>query len=90
MRIAVAVLWGALALYWLVAATGAKRGSRRGRNARPGLIAITAVILLRVFRGSGPTVPAVALQAIGLAVLVAGSALAVWARIIWAATGECP
>lgn len=81
MRIAVAVLWGALGLYWLVAAAGAKSGSRPGRNVRPGLLAIIAVILLRVFRGSSPTVRAAAPQAIGLAVLVAGLGLAVWARI---------
>lgn len=81
MRTAVAALWGALGLYWLVAAAGAKRGSRPGRHVRPGLLAIIAVILLRVFRGSSPTVHAAAAQAIGLAMLVAGLGLAVWARI---------
>jgi protein-S-isoprenylcysteine O-methyltransferase Ste14 len=80
MRIAVAVLWGLWAVYWLVAATTAKHGSSRGRSL-PGLTAIVVVILLRVFRGSAPTVSSVAVQAVGLAVLVAGLGLAVWARI---------
>jgi protein-S-isoprenylcysteine O-methyltransferase Ste14 len=80
-RIAVAVLWGVLGLYWLVAAAWAKHGTQRGRNVRPGLIAIISVVLVLVFRETRPTVHAQALQEIGLVVLVAGLGLAVWARI---------
>jgi protein-S-isoprenylcysteine O-methyltransferase Ste14 len=80
LRIAIAVLWGALAVYWLIAAAGAKRGSRRGRSL-PGLTAITAVIVLRVSRGSTPTEHSAALQAIGRTLVAAGLGLAVWARI---------
>lgn len=83
LRTAFALVWVVFWIYWLVSAAGAKQGSQRGPAARfPGMVlVITAVVLLRVFRANGAAVHAVALEAVGSALLVCGIGLAVWARI---------
>jgi protein-S-isoprenylcysteine O-methyltransferase Ste14 len=80
LRIVVSALWIAFGLYWLIAAAGAKQGSRRIAFP-PGLLVLVAVILLRVFRPGGLVVHSVPLQIVGLILLLDGMALAVWARI---------
>ena len=79
-RIVVSALWIAFGLYWLIAASGAKQGSRR-MAFPPGLLVLVAVILLRVFRPDGLVVHSVPLQVLGLILLLVGMGLAVWARI---------
>lgn len=87
-RTAVAVLWLAFWVYWLVAARGVKSGSFGG----PGmllrvLLAIATYAVIRVSlvvlprRPHPGLVTNVVVGAIGLAVLVAGLGLAVWARV---------
>jgi protein-S-isoprenylcysteine O-methyltransferase Ste14 len=78
----VLVTWAVFWVYWLIVATTAKAstGNRRGRGA-PGLI-IVVFIVLRVVRGKETLmVHSVPLQVIGVALFIAGLALAVWARI---------
>jgi protein-S-isoprenylcysteine O-methyltransferase Ste14 len=81
MRTLVLVLWGAVGVYWLIAAAGAKEGSRRRRSLPPGLLLVVAVVLLRVLHTGGLAVHSPALRALGVVLLVAGLGLAVWARI---------
>jgi protein-S-isoprenylcysteine O-methyltransferase Ste14 len=81
LRDSVFVLWGAFALYWLLASVAAKPGSRTSRTVPPGLLVLVAFVLLRVFKADSLAVRSVALQAIGMVVLVCGMGLAVWARI---------
>src|SRR5947209_969842 len=79
--IAVSALWFAFGLYWLIAAIGAKHGSR-GRQRWPfGLVALVVFVLLRVVGPRSLAVHSPAVRAIGLVVLVVGLALAVCARI---------
>jgi protein-S-isoprenylcysteine O-methyltransferase Ste14 len=78
---AVAVLWAGLGLYWLIAAAGAKRGTGRGRGFPPGLLAVIAFVVVRAFRPDSLDVHSVAIRSVGLILLVAGMAVAVWARI---------
>jgi protein-S-isoprenylcysteine O-methyltransferase Ste14 len=73
-------IWIAFAVYWLIAAVGAKPGSSQRR--RPlGLLALGAFVLVRVFSTHGLAVHSVALQVVGLILLLAGVGLAVWARV---------
>jgi len=74
--------WLVFWVYWLVRSAGAKRSSGR-RHRPPGLmIAILAIILLRVFSGAGKAgLPAPALQVVGAVLVFAGLGLAVWARV---------
>jgi protein-S-isoprenylcysteine O-methyltransferase Ste14 len=75
------ILWGVFWLYWLVAAIGAKHGSRSGRVRLPGLTVIVLIVVARLFRTRGLDVHSVALEVVGVVLLVAGLGLAVWARI---------
>ncbi len=75
------VLWGLLGLYWLIAALGAKRGTRGGRERLPGLLlALVVFLLLRVFNADSLGVHSPAVQAVGLLIEACGIGLAVWAR----------
>jgi protein-S-isoprenylcysteine O-methyltransferase Ste14 len=74
-------LWGAFALYWLLAALTAKHGTpRRARRTR-GLLLVAALVLARVFRSADLAVHNTPLRATGMFLLVCGLAFAVWARI---------
>ena len=82
LRVAVIALWIGFWLYWLIAARNVKRGSR-ARSARPASAAIIALALLlpRALGASALNVRSPALGALGLAILVASLAFAVWARV---------
>lgn len=75
------IVWGAFWLFWLIAAIGAKKGSRGGRVRAPGLLVVIAFLLLRVFKVHALPTHSLALQVIGTALLACGLGLAVWARI---------
>ena len=74
------VVWGLFWLYWLLAATTAKHGTRR-RGRPQGLLLIIAVVLVRVFRTGTLAVHNPILRAIGVILFLSGLGLAVWARI---------
>jgi protein-S-isoprenylcysteine O-methyltransferase Ste14 len=81
LRSVIFTLWGVFALYWLIAAIGAKSGSRGGRSWPPGLALLLAFLVLRGFKAESLAVHSLVLQVLGVALLVSGLALAVWARI---------
>ncbi len=78
---AVFVIWGVFWVGWLIAAFTAKQGSRGGRVRAPGLLVITGIVLVRVFRTNTLAVHSVPVRVLGMVILVAGLGLAVWARI---------
>jgi protein-S-isoprenylcysteine O-methyltransferase Ste14 len=81
-RDAIAIVWVVFWAYWLLSAVSAKRGSHAGlRRARGVAPVIAALILLRLFKDNTLTVRSDALMGLGAAMLVAGLALAVWARL---------
>jgi protein-S-isoprenylcysteine O-methyltransferase Ste14 len=80
-RTIVLVAWGIFVAVWLVAAVGAKHGSRAARFRPPGVLVLVAFVLLRVFNARSLAVHSQALQVAGLILLAAGICLAVWARI---------
>jgi hypothetical protein len=49
------IVWDAFCLYWLIAAFGAKQGSRTSRARAPGLVIIVGVVLLRAFSSTRST-----------------------------------
>jgi protein-S-isoprenylcysteine O-methyltransferase Ste14 len=72
------VFWG----YWLISAVGAKHGSRRGARFPAALIVFVVVVVLAHTVGFGSTaVHDAGLQVTGVALLLLGLALAVWARL---------
>jgi protein-S-isoprenylcysteine O-methyltransferase Ste14 len=81
LRSSIGIAWGVFALYWLVAALGAKHGSRAGRLRPPFLLVAIAVVLIRVFKVHTLAVHALGLQVVGVILLAAGLGFAVWARI---------
>jgi protein-S-isoprenylcysteine O-methyltransferase Ste14 len=82
LRTAVLVAWVVFWVYWMASAIGVKEGTRTGRTRPPGLlIVVLALLLLRVFGARDFAIEAPAVQAVGAVLLVAGLALAVWARI---------
>ncbi len=83
MKTAILVLWVAFWVYWLIAAAGAKEGTRTRRIRPPGLLIVILVFLLsRIFKvsGSGLAVHDQILQVVGSVLFLAGLGLAVWAR----------
>jgi protein-S-isoprenylcysteine O-methyltransferase Ste14 len=74
-------VWGVFGLYWLIAAIGAKSGSRSGRVRLPSLLLVMAFVLLRVFKPDSLAVHSLVLQSVGVTLLLSGVGLAVWARI---------
>ena len=46
----VVVVWGAFGVYWVVAALGAKEGSRSTRTWPPGLLVLAAVVVIRILK----------------------------------------
>jgi protein-S-isoprenylcysteine O-methyltransferase Ste14 len=73
------VFWG----YWMVSATGAKRGTRRGLASRLPFVVTAAlvVLLLRGAHAGGLEVHALVLRCVGVVLFLAGLGLAVWARV---------
>ncbi|HXW44282.1 MAG TPA: isoprenylcysteine carboxylmethyltransferase family protein [Streptosporangiaceae bacterium] len=76
--------WAAFWLYWLAASTGVKTGRVRWGQFAGFRVAVVLLVLLllrlRVLKGHDVTRDPV-LQGIGLALFLAGLALAVWARV---------
>lgn len=81
LRTVLLIVWGAFWVFWLVAATGAKRGSRTTMARAPGLLILLTFLLLRIFKTDASAIHSVALQVIGVIVFAAGLGLAVWARL---------
>lgn len=81
LRLAIAFIWIVFWLYWLAAAMGVKEGARARRRFPLGAVTIAIVVLLRFSRGGSLAVHSLALSAVGTGVVVAGLALAVWARL---------
>lgn len=81
LRTFVFVIWGVFALYWLIAAIGAKTGSRNQRARPPGLLLLIAFVLLRIFKPDSLAVHSLIVQVGGVILFVSGLGLAVWARI---------
>jgi protein-S-isoprenylcysteine O-methyltransferase Ste14 len=77
----VGVVWGVFGVYWLIAALGAKHGSRTTRARPLGLLILVAVVLLRVFKTGSLAVHSPVIQILGVILFLAGLGLAVWARI---------
>lgn len=75
------IIWGLFWVYWLIAAVGAKQGTRSRRWRFPGLLLVVTVIVERVFERHGEPAHVLALQVIGMIVFLSGLGLAVWARI---------
>ncbi len=78
------VCWGAFWIYWLAASIGVKSGRIRWRRFAGTRVAIIVIIVilvrLKFFKGRHTVVSDPLLQGIGLALVVLGLALAVWAR----------
>jgi protein-S-isoprenylcysteine O-methyltransferase Ste14 len=82
LKTSILVAWLVFWIYWLIAAVGAKEGSRPRRTRPPGLlIAVLGFLLLRIFRADALAVHNPILQVLGAILFVSGLALAVWARI---------
>ncbi|HXA55467.1 MAG TPA: isoprenylcysteine carboxylmethyltransferase family protein [Solirubrobacteraceae bacterium] len=82
MKAFILAVWVVFWVYWLVSAAGAKKGRRAWRSRPPGLlIAVLAVVLLRVFKPGSLAVHAAPVQALGVVLFLAGLGLAVWARV---------
>ncbi len=81
LRTAILIVWGVFWVYWLLAAIGAKAGSRRRGRRLPGLTAIVAIVILRVFGAHQLSVHSPVVRAIGVVLFLSGIGLAVWARI---------
>jgi protein-S-isoprenylcysteine O-methyltransferase Ste14 len=78
---AILIVWGVFGVYWLLAATGAKRGHHTGRFGPPVVLLVTAFVVVRVFKVSTLAVHNPIVQAVGVTLLALGLGLAVWARI---------
>src|ERR1700750_2717856 len=84
LRIAIGITWGAFWLIWLMAALGAKHGTRPTRSPRSLALRIGMIVILIAARplsvhhaldiGNWPVV------IIGTAMFVAGLGVALWAR----------
>jgi protein-S-isoprenylcysteine O-methyltransferase Ste14 len=82
LRTAIAIGWVVFWAYWLIAAIGAKAGSRTRGRLPPGVrILVLAFVATRLFAGDSLAVHSIALQIVGAVAFVCGLGLAVWARI---------
>jgi protein-S-isoprenylcysteine O-methyltransferase Ste14 len=82
--IVIVICWAAFWIYWLVASVGVKSGRISWGRFAGSRVAIFLIILLlvrlRFFKGRHMVVGDPFLQGIGLAIVVLGLALAIWAR----------
>lgn len=82
LKIAVIVIWIVFGIYWFVSALSAKKGKgSRRRIPLNGVTALAVVLLLRFLGGGSLAVHSPVLGAVGVALCVAGLAVAVWARV---------
>lgn len=86
-NIVIFAIWIVFWAYWLISATGAKRGRNRWRSfviTRVGFVVILVVLgRLGAFSGNGFAINVrnPVLQGVGLVLLLLGLGLAVWARL---------
>jgi protein-S-isoprenylcysteine O-methyltransferase Ste14 len=81
-RDSIGIVWVVFWVYWLLSATTAKRGSGAGLRRAPGrLLVVGAAVLLAIFKANTLEVRSEALMGLGAAMLLAGLALAVSARL---------
>jgi protein-S-isoprenylcysteine O-methyltransferase Ste14 len=80
---AITIGWVAFWIYWLVAATGAKRSAGGRRRLPPGVrIVVLAVVVARILKGNSlNTHNDLGLAIVGTVVFASGLLLAVWARV---------
>lgn len=81
LRAVVYALWAALGLYWLLAALRAKKRARTGGARAPGLVVLSGFVLVRLLGGRYLAVHILPVRVVGVALVVGGLGLAVWARI---------
>jgi protein-S-isoprenylcysteine O-methyltransferase Ste14 len=81
LRAVILIIWGIFWIYWLVAAIGAKQGSRSRRLRLPGLLLVVTLVVDRIFARNGVTTHSLVLQVVGMVLFLSGLGLAVWARI---------
>jgi len=75
-------VWVVFWLYWLLSARNAKHGTRPGRARLPaGIIFVAIVVLARTVHLHSAAVHDAAEQAVGVALLLLGLSIAVWARV---------
>jgi protein-S-isoprenylcysteine O-methyltransferase Ste14 len=77
-------IWAAFWLYWFIAAFGAKEAATQPRRVRPVallIIVIGGFVIRTLKTGNRLAVQSPALEAVGMIMLVAGLAFAVWARV---------
>ncbi len=82
LKVTVAIAWIAFWAYWLLSAIGVKTGwGGRRRTPLSVVTGLAVALLIRVFRNGGLAVHSPVVGALGLVILAAGLALAVWARV---------
>jgi protein-S-isoprenylcysteine O-methyltransferase Ste14 len=82
LKTAIAIAWIIFWVYWFVSAIGVKEGrASKRRIPLNGLSALSALLLVRVFRGGSLAVHNPVLGALGAVVFACGIALAIWARV---------
>ena len=82
LRTAIAIAWVSFWVHWLVSAIGVKQGTaNRRRFPLTGLTALAVFLVVRALRGDSLAVHSPILGAIGAAMVAAGVALAIWARV---------
>jgi protein-S-isoprenylcysteine O-methyltransferase Ste14 len=75
-------VWAVFWIGWLIAAVGAKRSvSSTSRFRWPGLLALAAFALVRLFNTGTLAVSSPVVQVVGLILFASGLGLAVWARL---------
>jgi protein-S-isoprenylcysteine O-methyltransferase Ste14 len=81
LRLTIGCLWLAFWVYWLIAARGAKAGTRR-RGLPPGVrVLVVLFVLFRVVHVNGLETHDLAVAIVGAVLFLVGLGLAVWARI---------
>jgi protein-S-isoprenylcysteine O-methyltransferase Ste14 len=83
LKTVIIAVWAVFWLYWLVSAFGVKEGSSRSRRVRPIglLIVVVGGLTLRALHTTNLTVHSPVLEVVGVALLLAGLGVAVWARV---------
>lgn len=81
LRTVVYIVWGVFWAYWLIAAFGSKQRAPSSGFRAPGLLAIVAFVVIRLFKPHTLAVHSLPAQVGGGILLIAGLGFAVWARI---------
>jgi protein-S-isoprenylcysteine O-methyltransferase Ste14 len=81
MKAFILAVWVLFGVYWLVSAAQAKEGQRTRRAQPIGLVVLLSFLLLRLFKPGSLAVHAPAARALGVALVLSGLGVAVWARV---------